>query len=197
LCILLVSPPIPAQEGAREGAAQASDEEAGSERPELPDLEGEDLLRPDFKPEKSEGIEEIKITTTQSELTAQDEAVSVTQFSAADIQDFRIHIKVYTNKPDGEFSGFSTLSYGNYNLLELETGFGFPIIGDILSARIAGTANFRDGYTQNKCRNAPSQLANQICDVNGDNFNIAGHPDLFPIARSGRTTPRTGPCGDC
>jgi len=91
LCILLVSPPIPAQEGApQEGTQPSADEVAGSEKPELPDLEDEDLLESDFSPEAASGIEEIKVTTTQSELTAQDEAVSVTQFSAADIRDFRI-----------------------------------------------------------------------------------------------------------
>jgi len=274
LCILLVSPPVPAQEGApEEGARPSADEAVGSEQPELPDLEDEDLLRPDFSPEAAADIEEIKITTTQSELTAQDEAVSVTQFSAADIQDFRIQnisdlsdytpnleintafaasnptvfirgiglkdynanssgsvaiytdgiyvnsgagqlfqmfdiasievlrgpqgsqsarnatagaIKVYSNKPDGEFSGFSSVSYGNYNLLELETAFGFPIIGDIVSARISGTANFRDGYMRNACANTQDIFVADVnveteCDILGGLFEVFGKLDLFPI----------------
>jgi iron complex outermembrane receptor protein len=274
LCILLVSPPIPAQEGTPEGSAPPSvDEATESERPDLSDLEDEDLLRPEFSPEDAAGIEEIKVTTTQSELTAQDEAVSVTQFSAADIQDFRIQnisdlsdytpnleintafaasnptvfirgiglkdynanssgsvaiytdgiyvnsgagqlfqmfdiasievlrgpqgsesarnatagaIRVNSNKPDGEFSGFASLSYGNFNLLELETAFGFPIIGDIVTARIAGAANFMDGYMKNECANtAPyAQGINESpeCDINGDDFAGTRRINLFPVA---------------
>ena len=277
LCILLVGPPVPAQEGATEEAARPSADEAlGPDEAELPDLEEDDLLRPEFSAEDAADIEEIKVTTTASELTAQDEAVSVTQFSAADIQDFRIQnisdlsdytpnleintafaasnptvfirgiglkdynanasgsvaiytdgiyvnsgagqlfqmfdiasieilrgpqgsqsarnatagaIKVYSNKPDGEFSGYSQVSYGNFNLLELETGFGFPIIGDVVSARIAGSANFRDGYVRNRCANAalydPSTNPNPDCDVNGFKFSNSRRIDFFPVGALG------------
>ncbi|MDH5308219.1 MAG: TonB-dependent receptor plug domain-containing protein, partial [Myxococcales bacterium] len=196
---------------------------------------------------KAEGVEEIRVTATMSELTSADEAVSVTQFSAADIQDFRIQdisdlsdytpnleintafaasnptvfirgiglkdynansagsvaiytdgiyvnspagqlfqlfdvanievlrgpqgsqssrnatagaIKVYSNKPDGEFSSAASLSYGHYNLMEFEGAVGFPVFGDTVSARISGAANFMDGYTKNKCQGALQDQTN-------------------------------------
>jgi iron complex outermembrane receptor protein len=273
VCSLLFAWPVAAQESPTEPDAGEEGGEA-----DAPDLGADELLKPEFttdKGQKAEGIEEIKITGQQSELTAQDEAVSVTQFSAADIQDFRIQdisdlssytpnleintafaasnptifirgiglkdynansagsvavytdgiyvnspagqlfqmfdvanvevlrgpqgsqsarnatagaIKVYSNKPDGEFSGSATMSYGEFNLLEMEGAFGFPVFGDIVSARISGTANFMDGYTKNKCAGAPPEPGDPspVCDLrNTFWFNAKPQPDLFPIAAVG------------
>ena len=270
LCVFLGAPPILAQDEGETAGATASVEE--EEDPLAADDEAadEDLLAPSFTVDDDDW-EEIRVTTSKSELTANDEAVSVTQFGAADIQAFRIQdiadlssytpnleintafaasnptifirgiglkdynansagsvavytdniyvnspagqlfqlfdtqsievlrgpqgsqsarnatagaIKVYSNKPDGEFSGSTSVSYGEYNLFEFESAFGFPVFRDIVSARIAGTANFMDGTTQNKCRNAPPETDTTVffrCDRNGS----APLEDVFPLARHG------------
>jgi|GEM_PF-1201450 len=53
--------------------------------------------------------------------------------------------------PDGELNVSSSLTYGNYNAVYAEGAIGFPIIEDLLSGRVAFTANFRDGITKNNC----------------------------------------------
>jgi outer membrane receptor protein involved in Fe transport len=55
--------------------------------------------------------------------------------------------------PNGEFDVSGSFSYGNYNNLQAEGAIGFPIIEDLLSGRVAFTANFRDGTTKNNCSN--------------------------------------------
>jgi hypothetical protein len=59
--------------------------------------------------------------------------------------------------PDGEFSGDVSADFGNYRALELDGAVGFPLAGERLSARIAGSAHFRDGYTEyGDLRSGPS-----------------------------------------
>jgi outer membrane receptor protein involved in Fe transport len=53
--------------------------------------------------------------------------------------------------PDGELGGRFDFTYGNYNLLQTEGALSLPLIDGVLSARLAFTANFRDGITENKC----------------------------------------------
>jgi len=53
--------------------------------------------------------------------------------------------------PDGELEAYGSFSYGNFNLLEAEGGLSFPLVDDLLSARVAFTAAFRDGTTENHC----------------------------------------------
>lgn len=60
-------------------------------------------------------------------------------------------IKVNSVQPDGAFGGYTSFTYGNYNTIQAEGALNFPIIEDMLSARFALTANFRDGTTKNQC----------------------------------------------
>ena len=60
-------------------------------------------------------------------------------------------IKVVARKPTGDFNGYTNISYGNYNLFEVEGAVEAPVWGDMLSTRISGRMNLRDGTTHNRC----------------------------------------------
>ena len=60
-------------------------------------------------------------------------------------------IMIRSAMPDGEFSVSSSFTYGNYNDREVEAAINIPLIEDVLSMRVSGTAQFRDGYTKNQC----------------------------------------------
>ena len=66
-------------------------------------------------------------------------------------------IRIHSNEPDGEWSTRGSFTYGNYNTIEVEGAIGFPIFPEVfkdrLSGRVAGIANFRDGYVENACAN--------------------------------------------
>jgi outer membrane receptor protein involved in Fe transport len=60
---------------------------------------------------------------------------------------------IYINsvQPGDEFDFNSSFTYGNYNNIQAEGGITVPLIDGVLSSRIAFTANFRDGTTENAC----------------------------------------------
>ncbi len=64
-------------------------------------------------------------------------------------------IHLHSAEPDGDWGGWGSFTYGNYNDIEFEGGIGFPIFPDVfndtLSGRIAFSAGFRDGYLKNTC----------------------------------------------
>lgn len=60
-------------------------------------------------------------------------------------------IKVNSMLPEGEWAGSANFTYGNYNTLQTEGALSLPLVEDLLSARFAFTANFRDGITDNRC----------------------------------------------
>jgi len=70
-------------------------------------------------------------------------------------------IYVSTIKPDGEFSANMDATYGNFNAIEVESAVGFPIFGDVLSGRISGRLNLRDGYVKNRC----AQNTDAFCNL--------------------------------
>ncbi|MBW2420535.1 MAG: Plug domain-containing protein, partial [Deltaproteobacteria bacterium] len=53
--------------------------------------------------------------------------------------------------PDGAFDVSGSFTYGNYNAIQVEGAIAFPIVENLLSSRVAFTANFRDGTTTNNC----------------------------------------------
>jgi iron complex outermembrane receptor protein len=55
--------------------------------------------------------------------------------------------------PDGELDASASFTWGNYDNLQGEGALAFPLIEDLLSARMAFTANFRNGTTKNQCSN--------------------------------------------
>ena len=53
--------------------------------------------------------------------------------------------------PGDEFDVTGSVTYGNYNLIQLEGGTTVPLIDEKLSMRAAFTVNLRDGTTDNQC----------------------------------------------
>jgi iron complex outermembrane receptor protein len=60
-------------------------------------------------------------------------------------------IRITPKKPDGAWSANSSVTYGNYDTLDIEGALGIPIVPDLLSARIAAKFSTADGYTENRC----------------------------------------------
>ena len=60
-------------------------------------------------------------------------------------------IMIRSAMPDGEFGVSTSLTYGNYDDKEVEAAINIPLIEDMLSMRVSGTAQWRDGYTKNQC----------------------------------------------
>jgi len=60
-------------------------------------------------------------------------------------------IVVNSFKPDGEWASNGSITYGNYNGVEIEGAISFPVFDDYLQGRIAFTFQRRDGYTKNNC----------------------------------------------
>jgi len=56
-----------------------------------------------------------------------------------------------SNLPSGEFDVSASLTYGNYDDREIEAAVDIPLVKDLLSMRVSGTAQWRDGYTRNQC----------------------------------------------
>jgi iron complex outermembrane recepter protein len=65
-------------------------------------------------------------------------------------------IRITPNRPDGEFSFQSQVTYGNYDTIEVDGAMGFPIVPDLLSGRIAARYAVADGYTENRCADNPN-----------------------------------------
>ncbi|MDH3519794.1 MAG: TonB-dependent receptor [Myxococcales bacterium] len=94
-----------------------------------------------------------------------------------------------SNKPDGNRSFATSVGYGNYDQVEVDGALGVPIAGDVLSARVAGAAHFRDGITRNGCRGAsqdPTAGTDVFCDyLNRFWVGSNPNPNLFPLAVMG------------
>nr|WP_313417400.1 TonB-dependent receptor [Brevundimonas diminuta] len=57
-------------------------------------------------------------------------------------------VKIDTTKPGDEFTGFGSLTYGNYGSMRAETGVTLPA-SDTLSVRVAALWNHRDDWVNN------------------------------------------------
>ncbi|MBN1834120.1 MAG: TonB-dependent receptor [Deltaproteobacteria bacterium] len=55
-------------------------------------------------------------------------------------------IKLFTRKADGSDDGFVSLTYGDFDRLDLKAAAGFTLIPDKLFVRMAGVSRSRDGY---------------------------------------------------
>jgi outer membrane receptor protein involved in Fe transport len=60
-------------------------------------------------------------------------------------------ILIRSAMPTGEFGVSTSLTYGNFNDREVEAAINIPLIEDMLSMRVAGTVQRRDGYQENQC----------------------------------------------
>jgi outer membrane receptor protein involved in Fe transport len=98
-------------------------------------------------------------------------------------------ILIRSAMPDGEFGVTSSFTYGNYDDYEVEAAINIPLIEDMLSMRVSGTAQWRDGYTKNQCAGwDPTQLGFPTVD---EESNSALYSALGPTGNwaSGGTTP--------
>lgn len=66
-------------------------------------------------------------------------------------------ILVQSNKPGDEVADRFTVSYGAYDLVEVENALTVPVVPDLVSVRLAGRFQVRDGITKNRCATSPRQ----------------------------------------
>ena len=55
-------------------------------------------------------------------------------------------IKLFTRKPDGRDDGYMSVTYGDYDRLDIKAAGGFTIFPGKLFARLSGVSRSRDGY---------------------------------------------------
>ena len=120
-------------------------------------------------------------------------------------------ILVHSRRPVGDTNGYTRFTYGRFNQREVEGAFELPLVQDLLSMRIAGRMNLKDGYTKNRCGDAryaapPADPANETFrdKIHGVCFNGKSDPvyeenpiTLEPVgpplwAPVGTTTPVEG-----
>ncbi|MGL5838025.1 MAG: TonB-dependent receptor [Sphingorhabdus sp.] len=65
-------------------------------------------------------------------------------------------INVIPNKPDDEFEGHMSASYGNYDAVRLDGAINVPV-SETFALRFAALGNFRDGFTRNTNADAASR----------------------------------------
>lgn len=94
-------------------------------------------------------------------------------------------IKIYSQKPSGNYNAYLRQSYGNFNAVDLEGAVGGPIYEDILAGRVAFRFSDRDGYGTNGCGDA-------------EPFDERGVRPDAPVSMGGGqgTDPRWSQCGD-
>jgi iron complex outermembrane receptor protein len=60
-------------------------------------------------------------------------------------------IRVIARKPTGDPGGYTRVKYGRFNEIEIEGAAEMSILPDVMSLRVAGKMNQRDGTTKNRC----------------------------------------------
>jgi outer membrane receptor protein involved in Fe transport len=58
-------------------------------------------------------------------------------------------INFFSQKPTNSIGGYASLSFGSFNLQELQAAVNIPLVKNVLSARVAGIYSFQDGYVKN------------------------------------------------
>ena len=92
-------------------------------------------------------------------------------------------IRVFSIKPGNDLEGRFTTTYGNYDLINVTGGLTVPLVSDVLSTRLAGTFELRDGITKNRCASSPrtGNAAFGACNRPGDPRGIIPDiPDNLP-----------------
>jgi iron complex outermembrane receptor protein len=78
-------------------------------------------------------------------------------------------ILVNSREPTDELDMYTTATYGNYDLMEVEGAVGGPIVPDWLSGRVSAIWGIRDGITKNYCavplRENGRSSNNQQCNL--------------------------------
>ena len=83
-------------------------------------------------------------------------------------------IGVRSKRPDGTFTGDFSVSVGNFNALDIEGGFSFPIVEDVLAARISVVSNNRDGTIENTFldEGGIGRNNNKVNDIGSNAFRV-------------------------
>jgi len=71
-------------------------------------------------------------------------------------------ILVQSKKPSEDLEAYSRITYGNYNLIEIESAINVPIVPEVLTSRISGRYSVREGYTENRCSGQPLVAFNRV-----------------------------------
>jgi iron complex outermembrane receptor protein len=86
-------------------------------------------------------------------------------------------IKLFTRKPDGRDDGYISMTYGDYDRLDIKAASGFTILPDKLFVRLAGASRSRDGYV--------TRLDYACANNLGPPGTAGGFPSYGPLASSG------------
>lgn len=92
-------------------------------------------------------------------------------------------IRIVTKKPTGEYDGYMSMDYGNYNLIDIEGGLEVPILEDVLGIRSAFRVKTRDGIVFNRCGGKSQDEIQPGQSVCGETPN--SDPNEPPIIRAG------------
>ncbi len=93
-------------------------------------------------------------------------------------------ILIKSRMPGDELAAEANLTYGNYNLVELEGAFDVPLIPDRLLSRFSFAANFRDGIMENTCADWNPQQHAVFADVTQDR-KVGPPPEFNPTTEFG------------
>jgi len=91
-------------------------------------------------------------------------------------------IRISTKKPTGEYGGYLSVDYGNYNLIDVEGALEVPILEDALAVRTAFRRKTRDGIVTNRCGGFAADDIQVGVDLCGETPNqVPGNP---PVVRA-------------
>jgi iron complex outermembrane receptor protein len=69
-------------------------------------------------------------------------------------------VNIVTRQPTGQFGGYGTLTFGNYNTFNAMVAVNFPLIPDVLSGKISFSHLGRDGFFRNNFNGASVDTLN-------------------------------------
>ena len=89
-------------------------------------------------------------------------------------------IKIVPRKPSGGLGGKLSISYGNYDYVDIDGAFETPIVEDLLAVRVAFGFSQRDGWMYNRCGNAPpfSERVPIQFPIVDDSWNMCGETSV-------------------
>ena len=89
-------------------------------------------------------------------------------------------IKIAPRKPSGALGGKLSLSYGNYDFVEVDGAFETPLVEDLLAVRVAFSFSQRDGWMYNRCGSAPpfSERVPIQFPIVDDSWNMCGETSV-------------------
>lgn len=89
-------------------------------------------------------------------------------------------IKIVPRKPSGGLGGKLSISYGNYDYVDIDGAIEAPLVEDLLAVRVAFGFSQRDGWMYNRCGNAPpfSERVPIQFPIVDDRWNMCGETSV-------------------